>query len=106
VADESPANPRVQLLLVVFSAAWGIYFFHALADLSWVKAVTLSILASAGYLVEPTTPRKTAVLATLVGAFLGLGAWWAVDLGPLSLLVGLGGAGLLLVYVRIAGKRR
>lgn len=90
----------------VIAAAWGVIFFKAFVHLSWGAALTLALLAALTYAIKPATPAKRNALALLIGLFGGLGAWWAVDLGALSIAVGIAGAGMFLVYMRLQERHR
>jgi hypothetical protein len=96
---------RLRIFAVAFSVSWGIYFFHAVVHLPWSEALTLAATAGGSYALDPTSPRQRLTLVLTVGAFMALGAWWAVGLGSLSILVGVVAAGSLVVYLRIVARR-
>lgn len=95
----------MRLLVTVFAGVWGIVFFRSFADLAWGEAVVLAGLAASTYAVEPTTRFRRGALAGCTGLFMGLGAWWTVGVGLLSIPIGVLAAASLPLYGWLIERR-
>ena len=103
-AELTPGT-RMRAFVAAFAAAWGVVFFRVFVHLGWAEAVSLAALVAASYAFDPRTSLGRRSLPLCAGLFIGLGAWWVLDFGALSVVVGALAAGLAVLYAWLELRR-